>query len=154
VIEPVGMRVAEDRPTFRWKSLPGAAGYTLAVFDINLRRIVQSPRLDRTVWTPDQHLPPAATYVWQVIARKGGVEFIVPAPPLPPAKFDILSETEVIQLAREKQASAGSHLLMGIAYSRLGLMRDAAREFRALVDENPGAPAATRLLESVVANPR
>jgi hypothetical protein len=149
VEEPVATMVAGDRPTFRWRPLAGADSYVVSVFRSDLKEVAHSPRLRQTTWTPEKPLPRGGTYTWQVAARKSGKDIIAPAPPLPEARFGIAGEQEIAELAREKQQFGDSHLLMGLAYARAGLMREAEGEFAALSRQNPGSPIAARLLESV-----
>jgi hypothetical protein len=66
-----------------------------------------------------------------VAERKSGEEIIAPAPHLPQARFGVIAEHELAELAREKQEFGDSHLLTGVAYARAGLLRETESEFAA-----------------------
>jgi hypothetical protein len=52
-------------------------------------------------------------------------------------------------LAEAKNASAGSHLTIGLLYAQAGLLDDAERELQALLRANPQSTLAQKLLRSV-----
>jgi hypothetical protein len=69
--------------------------------------------------------------------------------PAPEAKFKVLDEVLYQEVRRTRQAYNGSHLTLGILYTRYGLLDEAEQEFRALVRENPQSDLARRLLRNV-----
>jgi hypothetical protein len=153
---PLGTLVEDDRPTLRWQALPGADGYSVAVFDSDFRAVDRSPRLRGTEWRVPQPLARGATYSWQVTATKDGKEVLAPDAASAEARFRVLSVAEAEGLAQARREYAGSHLVLGILYARAGLLDDAERELRALVRANPDSPAARdglRRVESVRRRP-
>jgi tetratricopeptide (TPR) repeat protein len=147
-LSPVGAVVATTQPTFRWKRVSGATAYTVTIYRNNLKEIVSSQTLTGTQWTS----PPLArdrTYSWQIRAIRDNREMISPPPDAREARFRVLSQSEVDDLGRIKEAYAKSHLTLGVIYARMGLFDEAAAEFRALLDANPGSPIVKQLLRSV-----
>jgi hypothetical protein len=63
----------------------------------------------------------------------------------------ILDQAKANELAEAKNASAGSHLTLGILYAQAGLLDDAERELQALLRANPQSSLAQKLLRSVKA---
>jgi hypothetical protein len=84
----------------------------------------------------------------------GGQAAVAPVPPSPPARFRILEPARRADLERDRAASAGSHLVLGVVFAQAGLLDDAERELRALARENPQSDLARRLLQSVEARRR
>jgi hypothetical protein len=151
VINPVGIVMLSDRPTFRWSPLEGATGYVVEVYDAKLRQIITSPLLAVTSWTAPQSLKRGGIYSWQVTASKGGDEIISPHAPAPPAKFRILDETLANELDQARRAYASSHLTLALLYTKVGLLDDAEQEFRQLQKANPHSVISLRLLTYIKA---
>jgi hypothetical protein len=151
VINPVGIVLVSDRPTFRWSSLEGATGYIVEVYDDKLRQIMIGPQGADTSWTPSQSLKRGGIYSWQVTAIKGGEEFSSPRPPAPLAKFRILDEARANELVRARRSYASSHLTLALLYADAGLLDEAEEEFRALQKANPNSMISRRLLASAQA---
>src|SRR5215475_6107080 len=148
VINPVGIVMLSDRPTFRWSPLEGATGYFVEVYDDKLRQIVISPQLTDTSWTAPRSLKRGEIYSWQVTAIKGGEEFISPRSPAPPATFRILDATLANELVQARRAYASSHLTLALLYTKAGLLDDAERELRKLQKDNPKSVICLSLLTS------
>jgi anti-sigma factor ChrR (cupin superfamily) len=147
-LSPVGAVVATTQPTFRWKRVSGATAYTVTIYRNNLKEIVSSQTLTGTQWTP----PPLVrdrTYSWHIRAIIGNREMVLPPPDAREARFRVLSQSEVDDLVRIKEAYAKSHLTLGVIYARMGLFDEAATEFRALLAANPGSAIVKQLLRSV-----
>lgn len=68
---PLGTRVANDRPVFRWSPHPDARRYEVSVFDQDLQKRAGSGPITVTEWTPERPLPRGRTYLWQVSALTG-----------------------------------------------------------------------------------
>jgi hypothetical protein len=141
--------IQSDRPEFSWQSLAGAQSYTVTITDPQLNEVAVSEPLTATRWRIPRPLARGAIYSWQVTARKDGENIISPLMPAPEAKFKVLDEARYQELMRARQAYNGSHLTLGILYTRYGLLDEAEQEFRALVRENPQSDPARRLLRSV-----
>jgi hypothetical protein len=151
LVNPVGVIVQADRPTFRWRQLQGATRYTVRIFDSDFNGVMASAALTQTEWTPDEALERGRIYSWQVVAMKDGSEVISPAPPAPEAKFKVLGQAQADGLAQLKRTRPDSHLILGILYAEAGLLDEAEREFKALATANPRSPAARKLLDSILA---
>jgi hypothetical protein len=153
VIEPVGVVILSDHPTFRWTQLDGATGYVVEVYDEWLNLLVTSLQITDHSWTAPQSLKRGAIYYWQVKAIKDGQEFKAPRPPAPQAKFRILNEATADELAKARRAFASSHLTLGLLYAQAGLLNEAELEFQALLKNNPDSALAHRLLRQVRTKP-
>lgn len=146
---PIGKVIRTNQPVLRWRALAGATRYSVAIVDSNFRVVAQSPALTATEWTPPA-LPRGVNYAWQVTATKAdGSETVSPSSPAPQAKFRVLEQTAADELNRLEKSGVKSHLVRGTAFASAGLLDEAAREFEALVRENPKSPIARKLLASV-----
>ena len=148
---PVGTATQSDRPTFRWSELSGATGYIVTVYKPNSKDMVTSELLSATEWTIPRPLKRGGIYAWQVRALKDGKEIRVPSTAGPDAKFKVLEQAKVDELALAKQNYSDSHLLSGILYAQAGLLDNAEQELQALRDANPQSRVARNLLRSVKA---
>ncbi|MEO8434001.1 MAG: hypothetical protein ABI596_03840 [Pyrinomonadaceae bacterium] len=149
LVSPLGKIITEQRPTVRWQRLEGASGYVVSIFDANFNRIATSPILSGPSWTPPTPLPRGRTYSWEVTASKDGKEITAPVAPAPRAQFRILEPEKLKALTTLKQHKPASHLALGLLAARFGLVNEAEREFRQLVNENPDSVAAKKLLRTV-----
>ncbi|MBV9923526.1 MAG: zf-HC2 domain-containing protein [Acidobacteria bacterium] len=146
---PAGVVSRADRPLFRWRPLAGAESYVVKVYDSDFNLVATSPQLSSREWRPPTPLPRGRVYAWQVTAKKGGAEVVAPAAPAPEARFRILSRSEEATLARAERDAAGSHLALGVLYTRAGLLAEAEAEFKALLRADPRSAAARKLLRDV-----
>jgi anti-sigma factor RsiW len=143
---PAAVVARTDRPLFRWHPLAGAEGYVVRVYESDFNLVATSPQLNVNEWRPTTPLPRGRAYAWQVTAKKGGVETVAPAPE---ARFKILGQAEEQELTRAERDFAGSHLTLGVLYTRAGLLAEAEAEFAALLRANPRSDAARKLLRNV-----
>jgi hypothetical protein len=150
LLSPARTVTADDRPTFKWESMPGATSYRVYVGDSENREAVSSEELSSssTEWTPSTSLPRGRVYTWVVIAKVNGGDVIAPAASQSEMKFKVLSADALRELTK-LQHSERSHLMMGIFYARAGMLEEAEREFTALVRFNPKSPVALKLLRRV-----
>ncbi len=151
LLSPAQTVVANDRPTFKWEAIPRATSYRVYVGDANSREVARSIELPSSVtaWTPPQvSLPRGKVYSWSVIAMVNGNEVVAPAASAPEMKFKVLSN-ESFQELMNIQSGTRSHLVLGIFYARAGMLDEAERELRLLVEQNPHSPLALKLLSSV-----
>lgn len=132
VIEPAGIVLLSDRPTFRWSQFEGASNYVVEVYDDQFKLVMSSPSVTTLSWTAAQSLPRGRVYSWQVKAVKDGQEITVPRPPAPQAKFRVIDQTTANELATAKRTYGSSHLTLGMLYAEAGLLREAEHEFRLL----------------------
>jgi hypothetical protein len=145
-LNPVGVVIETDRPTFRWRTLEGTQHCTVTVYDAKLRQVASSGPVNRTEWTTPKPLRRGVTYSWQISTVKDGETIVSPKPPLPEARFRVLDQRAVDALAKLKGTS---HLALGVFYWKHGLLEDAEREFKALAHANPHSPVVQELLSSI-----
>jgi hypothetical protein len=148
-LNPTEVVVETDRPTFRWRGLEAARDYVVTVFDDKLRQVATSGPVNGTEWTTPTALARGVTYSWQISALKDGEKVVSPKPPLPEARFRILDQSAVVELAKLQKTAGGSHLVMGVFYWKHGLIEKSVREFRALARANPNSAAVKELLASL-----
>jgi len=153
-IAPVATIVRDSRPTFSWQAQPGAASYTVAVYDAGFNPVMRSESLARTSWRPSRPLKRGGLYIWQVVARGGEEEGSPPAPPSPEARFKVLGAAESAALERALRDGGGSHLATGVLLARAGCLDDARKELQDLLRKNPDSPVARDLVKSLASGGR
>lgn len=134
---PLNTRVLSDRPVFTWQPYPGAAHYQVLVTNETLDPQARSAPITATEWQPETPLPRGAILLWQVRAWRGGEMVSAPAPPAPPARFEIAGKPIVDRLEQLRTSARPSHLLAAVLCAREGLRDEAAKELQALARENP-----------------
>ena len=149
LLGPVGVVIESDQPNLRWSALEGAASYSVTVYDSSLTEVAASGPLTTSRWSVPAALARGRTYVWQVRAIKDGREVVAPAAAGSRVKFKVLEQAKVEEVERARRSHAKSHLVMGLVYAEAGLLDEAAREFEALLRDNPQSPIARRLLQNV-----
>jgi anti-sigma factor RsiW len=147
---PVGKVISTNRPVLSWAPLPGAASYTVEVYDTKFNRVAASGPLKSTKWIPE--LARGRTYVWQVTAVKDGSEIKAPQWPAPEARFHIVDGRKLAEIETAKRRHSGSKLLVGLLCARAGMLDAAAENFRSLMKENPKSAIARKLLQQVQVN--
>lgn len=150
LLSPAQTVIANVRPILKWEAMPGATNYRVYVGDASNHEVARSGELASSVtaWTPQVSLPRGKVYSWSVIATVNGNEVTAPAASAPEMKFKVLSN-ESFQELMSIQSGTRSHLVLGIFYTRAGMLDEAEREFRLLVEQNPRSPLALKLLHSV-----
>jgi hypothetical protein len=148
LLYPARRVVIEDRPVFRWESLPGVSSYRVYVLDANGKEVAQSEELPptKTQWKAPR-LRRDHVFSWLVTAVVDGKKVVSPSASLPEMKFAVLSSADAQELNRLKKSR--SHLALGIFYARTGLLEDAEREFQSLIELNPDSELPRKLLVSV-----
>ena len=149
VLEPAGIVLMSDRPTFRWSRLEGASDYVVEIYDEQFKLVTTSPPVTTSSWTATQSLPRGQTYSWQVKAVKDGQETTVPRPPAPQAKFRVIDQAKANELARAKRAFGSSHLMLAMLYAEAGLLREAEQELRVLQRANPQSEIVRKLMRQL-----
>jgi anti-sigma factor RsiW len=149
VLEPAGIVLMSDRPTFRWSRFEGASDYVVEVYDEQFKLVLSSPSVTTLSWTAAQPLTRGRVYSWQVKAVKDGQETTVPRPPAPQAKFRVLDQGRMNEIALVKRAYGSSHLTLGMVYAQAGLLREAEHEFRELQKANPQSEIVKKLLREL-----
>lgn len=148
LISPVGTTVEEERPSFRWQSLKGAASYSASVFDSNFNLIEKSPPLQTTEWKLSKSLQRGKVYAWQVIATRGNDVFKSPMPPAPPAMFSVLDAKQFSQL-QSARGGISSHLILGIINAQFGLLDGAEKEFRSAIGSGTSSDLPNHFLAQI-----
>jgi hypothetical protein len=109
----------------------------------------ESSQTTRTNWTPGKPLARGHVFNWMVEAVKDGRRVRAPSLDKPYASFRVIDDHQVAELREAKQKWPGSHVLMGVLYARAGVREGAAKEFEALLAENPDSALAKKLLSGV-----
>jgi hypothetical protein len=149
LVSPLGKVISEQRPILKWQSLSGATSYSVSVFDANFNRVTKSPTLLEPAWILPEPLKRGETYSWEVTATRDGREIKAPVAPAPRAQFRVLEGDKLNALTRLKRQRPASHLALGLAYARFGLVPEAEGEFRQLLKQNPESALAKKLLRTV-----
>ena len=149
-VTPIGTVVRGVRTSFKWGTLKGATSYVVNVYDTSFNRVATSGALSGAEWTPPAGtLAHGRVYVWQVTAIRGSEEITAPAPDAPEARFKVLEDGKARELDAAQRVAGDSHLALGVIYARAGLLDEAEREFRLLVEENPASTTAQKLLRDL-----
>ena len=122
---PVGIATNTPRPTFAWRTMPGATGYSVVIFDERLRTVAESKAMTETAWAPARDLPRGRLLAWRVTAHVPEGEVVSPAPPQPGARFVVLTRSEAADLAEQRERLSNEPIALGLALTRLGLFDDA-----------------------------
>ncbi len=146
---PLRTVIVSDRPVFNWSKMPGAVSYTVYVTDAAGREIGRSEAIpsESTQWISPKALPRGQVYSWSVIALVDGREIVSPGPSVPEMKFQVLSVSNLKQLAALRNTK--SHLALGVFYSRIGMMAESQREFERLIRLNPTSERLRALLNRI-----
>ncbi len=151
LIAPVGVVLSLNRPTLRWQPVDGATSYTVSVYDSDFNRVAKSNPQSKTAWTVPLSLQNGKIYSWEVTALKDNQEITSPVAPAPRAQFKIVEVERLNEIAAVRKQQPLSHLALGVLYARAGLLTEAEREFRALLNANPQSNVAKKLLSTVQA---
>ncbi len=146
LVAPLASAVRAERPSFTWRPHPQARAYEVSIYDEDLNPRARSGELRATTWTSTVALPRGRAFVWQVAALTPAGRVVAPRPPLPEARFVILSASDEAALAARLEGARGSHLAAGVLLAEAGVLDEAERELRALSAVNPGDAGVERLL--------
>jgi hypothetical protein len=146
---PLRTVIVTDRPTLKWEKAPGASSYRVYVNDPAGHEVARSEELasDRTEWLLPKPLKRGEIYVWTVVAVVDGKEIVSPGPSSPEIRFQVLSLSNLQQLNQLKKTR--SHLALGIFYTKVGMIVEAAREFQRLMQLNPDSKIPRELLHGI-----
>jgi hypothetical protein len=147
-LRPVGTVVEQDRPVFTWVG-PRGAQYKISVYDDRYNEVGASGWIATTQWTMPESLTRGSRYSWQLTMRRGENETIVPAPPAPEARFQVLGAEELNELTAVRKTHGNSHLLLAVLYARVGLVDDAERELETLALTDPDSAVVADLSASL-----
>lgn len=144
-VAPLSTIVRSDRPTLRFTAHPGASGYVVSIYDLDLEPVATSPTLHATAWTVERALPRGRTYLWQIEARTRAGRVSAPAPPAAEARFHVASAEAAAGV--EAAVGSGSHLAAGVALAEAGFVEEAQEHFEKLAALNPQSAEAKALLD-------
>jgi len=83
------------------------------------------------------------------VLRNGGGSVSAPTPPSPEAKFTILDQRKVNEIALFQQNHRESHVVLGILYGQAGLLEKGEYELEQVPKGDPNYEIAQNLLESI-----
>jgi hypothetical protein len=159
LIWPVGKIVRSRRPRLVWTNLSQRTRYRVQVFDNSYDLVSESQGyVKTTTWRIPRgtDLRPGGIYIWKVIATSNGTDEPSGLPSLPSAtetfaeaKFKVLESSKAREIERVKKVFPNSHLLLGLAFARVGLIDEAEREFRSLASANPESELAQSFLNQL-----
>ncbi|MFN2476551.1 MAG: hypothetical protein ABR526_09470 [Chthoniobacterales bacterium] len=156
-LRPVGTAVPDGQPRFRWRPEAEATGYQVTVIAAANGATILSGDLfaNATEWQPNEPLSAGESYRWEVQAFHGReLGARSPATSEGEARFRVLSPEQLAQWEELKRTAGSSHLALGVADARAGLLDEAAAEFYALAVQNPRSEIVRQLLEQLDANKR
>jgi len=147
VLEPLATAVISEHPTFRWTAPPDRP-VSVQIFDEAFNPVAHSTSTHTGQWTPEEALPRGKTLIWQIVFEGVGRRTVAPAPPLPDARFRIVSEQDAQRIAALAERSQPS-LRLASAYVEAGALDNARRELGRLEVAGRMNDASRRLLETV-----
>jgi hypothetical protein len=166
-VSPAGTVVRQQRPTLSWDPVTGVVSYTVVVSDESGAVAARVENVRGHAWTVPRPLRRGATYTWRVSAKGaaaagasaagaaagGGAADARPAaqeapPAAGAARFRVLDRDEAAALDRLLKSSGGSALAAGVFYARAGLLDDAEKELRSVLEANPDSAIARSLVQS------
>ncbi|HJW93114.1 MAG TPA: hypothetical protein VJ901_05815 [Thermoanaerobaculia bacterium] len=143
---PVNVVIETTTPILSWPAIP--ARYVVSVYD-GPTRVAQSELLKKPEWQVTPPLARGRTYAWQVKVHRGASVEQLPAPPAPPAMFQVLDTDSATSLADARSRFPNDRLLRGVLEARFGLQKEAADDLRAYAVQHPENKKAAALAESV-----
>lgn len=149
LLKPLGTVVETTQPTLRWMKFSDAIHYEVSVSNAD-GEVVQRTTVYGADWRPAAALARGQVYQWQVRAiTRNGQEIKSPPVGQPDAKFRVLDQNTFNELELARKGYPHSHLVLGTVYAKAGLINEARREFRALLDANPESQISRRILASL-----
>lgn len=138
-LEPVAVRVLEDRPAFRWSSIPGAEDYRVQVIDSGGQMVAEFNQTGDVGQLPDGvRLKAGEAYSWSVEARLANGRRMSRS-----ADFAVLDAEARAKLGRMRPAE-GAKFSDRVAYAlmleRYEAFHLARAEWRRLLAERPNEP--------------
>jgi hypothetical protein len=120
------------------------------VYDEQYNQVAQSEWLSGTrQWTMTAALRRGARYSWRLSVRQTrGLTLVLPSGSAE-VRFRVLSGADDWELRYVRGAYPNSHLLLGVTYTRLGLLAEAEEQLRHAKQDNPRSESVGALLENV-----
>ena len=137
LLEPVSVRVLDERPSFRWATVTGAESYRIQVIDSAGQPVAEFMQQGEASQLPEGiHLKPGEAYSWSVEARLPNGRRLSRT-----ADFAVLDADARSKLGR-LQPAAGAKFSDRVAYAlmleRYAAFHLAREEWRKLHAERPG----------------
>ena len=137
LLEPVSVRVLDERPSFRWATVTGAESYRIQVIDSAGQPVAEFMQQGEASQLPEGiHLKPGEAYSWSVEARLPNGRRLSRT-----ADFAVLDADARAKLGR-LQPAAGAKFSDRVAYAlmleRYEAFHLAREEWRKLHAERPG----------------
>lgn len=148
-LTPDGDVVISSRPRLQWTARKFAS-YKVILQTQN--GIVESPALTEPAWTPATDLAHGREYRWQVEITAGGVRSLHPRAPDPPARFKVLEQSAVDEIAEARTRYPDDPLLHAVILAKHGARTDALQALDQLEGSDPELARALR--ESLMKWPR
>lgn len=140
-LKPDKVVVASSRPQLQWKKRGGASyNVILQIGD----EIVESGALTVPVWIPSTDLRRGREYAWQVEMTIDGVRAIYPKAPDPPARFRVLEQKALDEIADARKRYPNDALLHAVLLARYGLQEEALQAVDRLGRSDAALAAALR----------
>ena len=142
VISPNGTVIRDSSPVLTWQNTPNIQTFEVAVFDENDNRLAKNDAVSGNSWRVP-NLPKGKIYQWQVSGKSISMDgkttnFIGQG------KFYIVSQADESRINQAKDA-----LEKGKAFAEVGLLCEAANEFRKYLGQNPNSENAKKFLRQV-----
>ncbi len=139
LLEPVSVRVLDERPPFRWAAVSGAESYRVQVIDSAGQPVAEFEQKGESGQLPENvRLKPGESYSWSVEARLGSGRKLSRT-----ADFAVLDAEARAKLVR-MQPAAGARFSDRVAYAlmleRVEAFHLARQEWRQLLAERPDEP--------------
>ena len=138
-VSPMATAVSSATPAFQWTALRGATAYRVRVVDDRLVTVAVSDPVTTLTWRPAAPLPTRRVLSWQVEATTPDGARTTPAPPLPEARFTVLTPSERATVSEALTTAGGSDLASAVVYAEAGLYDDANRALSRVMDANPAS---------------
>lgn len=139
---PISKVMLSVKPTFTWSAVDLAESYRIRVYD-ETSNLVIDQLVKSTSFTPAKALARGKIYKWRIGARFGETDQWAESAAV---KFAVLSDEDFASIKRVQSTLPGSHLALGAAYESVGLYDEAAKEYRALRQQNLDSMLAKKLL--------
>jgi hypothetical protein len=147
LLSPFATAVRSTRPTFLWRPVKSAAGYTLYVVDRNQKLVWKGSAGKGTSLGIPARAPELArgeVYRWQVEATVRGEPRLSRWD-----SFAVLDEAGLEAVLAGEKLYSDSALLLGSLYEAHGLYAEAEAQFRRLVELNPSSALPGEMLASL-----
>lgn len=142
---PMGKVMLSARPTFTWSAVDLAVSYRIRVYDESSNLVVDQT-VKKNSFTPVKPLARGKVYKWRVGVRFGETDQWAESAAV---TFAVLSNQDLASIKQVQSTLPGSHLALGAAYESVGLYDEAAKEYRALRQQNPNSGLAQKMLRGI-----